>query len=189
MQRLISMSIRLAMAMTLVNLSGCEQTVNARWTTAHDTEAKWESSLPTLTIIVYGQIPNASNEQIADAITNGVPAARWGIASDVASEIEEKPHIVLSIGTDDPPESDEYCAKPPPNPGNASNVPSTELILTICDGRRLVAWSRARIDRRNTTVAGLVHKAQRLQNLALIGIEYSPSQYTPIEVASSQPYY
>ena len=171
---------------TAVAFSGCQQTIDARWTTAADTEEHWEALSTTLPVELYGGLANVSNGDIARAIPHAV-AANQLLDDEVATRDARAPHYIVAIGGNDPPRDSSYCARHRPDFFVDDSTHPSEIILSLCDGQRLVAWSRTRIGSATTSAAEVAHAVKRLENLTLIGIAYSPSQYTPIEVGSSYP--
>ncbi|MBM7124146.1 hypothetical protein ACFFJT_06755 [Dyella flava] len=128
-----------------------------------------------------------SNEEIVRSIPNAISGESSNHEATSTNRSELSRRFIATIGENNPPTSNAYCENPIRDPSDDRSISSPELILTICDGGRLVAWSRTRMDPHTTSPADVAYKVKRLKNLVLIGIAYSPSQYTPIEVASSFP--
>jgi hypothetical protein len=154
-------------------LAGCHATTDARWTTADDTVYRWEHALPTLPVEVRGQLPNVTHEQIAQAFPRALPV-REPVGHPAA-------RLVVDAGSDAAPADDAYCAAE--SPGRASTTSRTPLALTmtLCDGARLVATSRSRIDPDKSNVDDLPRQIDHLKNLMLIGIDESPAQRVHIQ--------
>lgn len=160
--------------------SGCERTMDARWTTTRDTEATWESLSPKLPIVVYGQVSKASTDEIVHAL----PYAIAGQTSVQATSrvtamnptLDGSKRYIATISNAPPPEDDSFCTQTPQVIVSHGDADRVDVILSICDGGRLVAWSRKRIDPNTTTLPMLIHDIDSLKNLALIGISNSRSQ-------------
>ncbi|WP_430390685.1 hypothetical protein [Dyella sp. 20L07] len=166
-----------AALMTTV-LAGCHATVDARWATMDDTVYHWERAVPKLPIEVRGQLPNASNEQIARAIPNANPAPSLASAGNGHAAGDTAQRLVVEVGNHASPNNDAYCATPTEEHASTHSESQLAITLTICDGTRLVASSRSPLDPNKTTVDDLPRKIDRLKTLALIGISRSPAQYT-----------
>lgn len=154
-------------------LGGCHATTDARWTTADDTVYRWEHALPALPVEVRGQLPNVTQEQIAQAFPHALPV-REPVGHPAA-------RLVVDAGSDAPPADDSYCATPAPRESNTVSGTPFALTMTICDGTRLVASSRSLVDPGRNTVEDLPRQIDRLKNLMLIGIDGSPSQLVHIQ--------
>lgn len=154
-------------------LAGCHATADARWTTADDTVYRWEHALPTLPVEVRGQLPDATNEQIVQAIPRAHAAGQAGSAAAA--------RLIVDAGSDATPDGDRYCAADTPaRTGTTSTAPRT-LNLALCDGTRLVASSRSLVPSGKNTVEDLSRQIGHLKNLMLIGIDESPAQYVHIQ--------
>src|SRR6187402_1223175 len=154
-------------------LAGCHATTDARWTTANDTVYHWERALPTLPVEVRGRLPDATNEQIVQAIPRARAASQAAPASTA--------RLIVDAGSDAVPQGDSYCVTDiPPQASSPSRAPLA-LNLALCDGTRLVATSRSLVPSGRSGVEDLPRQIARLKNLMLIGIDESPSQYVHIQ--------
>lgn len=161
-------SLACALAMIAV-LAGCHATVEAKWATGDDTVYRWEKAAPTLPVEVRGQLPNASQAQMVQAIPNAVATAgageRW----------------VVEVSQQAAPHDDAYCQPAAHNGAPSSTQAALALTVTLCDGHRLVATSRSPLDAQKSSVDELPRRIKRLKNLALIGIARSPAQYIEVQ--------
>ena len=182
MKSLLRPPLLLACAMTVTTvLAGCHATVDARWATTDDTVDHWKKAVPNLPIEVRGQLPNASNEQIAHAIPNAIRAQSMASTGINHSVDDPAPRLVVEVGSDVSPHDDAYCAKPSKDQMNATTGAPLALTVTLCDGTRLVASSRSPLNPNKASVTDLPRQIDRLKNLTLIGIARSPAQYTDIQ--------
>jgi outer membrane murein-binding lipoprotein Lpp len=154
-------------------LAGCHATTDARWTTADDTVYRWEHALPALPVEVRGQLPNLTHEQIAQAFPRALPVR----------EPTDHPaaRLVVDAGGDTSPAGDAYCETPASAPASTASRTSFALTMSLCDGTRLVASSRTRVDPDKSNVEDLPRQIDRLKNLMLIGIDGSPAQLVHIQ--------
>lgn len=160
----------LACAATVtIALTGCHATVDARWATMDDTVYHWQKAMPNLPIEVRGQLPSATNEQIAHAIPNALATQ---------SAVGDAARLVVELGNEEAPRGDTYCTQPGKAATTAGVAKAPGLTVSLCDGTRLVASSHAPLDANQATVAELPHQIDRLKKLTLIGIARSPTQYT-----------
>jgi hypothetical protein len=171
MKCLTKISIPIALAwIAITTLAGCSATVDTRWATSEDTLNHWETLAPNLPVEVRGQLPNASNEQIAQAIPNAVPeqsSASKGGTDPVAASI---PRFVVEVGRKIPSADSAYCAESSPEQTSISNAPPLTLTLTLCDGSRLVGRSSTLIHSGNAVAGDISHQVRHLKNLTLIDI-------------------
>lgn len=142
-------------------LAGCHATVDARWASSNDTVDHWKKAMPTLPVEVRGALPDATNEQIAQAIPNATTVGTSGLTA---------PRLVVELGNGEKPRDDAYCAAPAKDSATSGAQARVSMTLTICDGTRLVASSRTPIDPAKTPVSALSQRVNSLKKLALIGI-------------------
>nr|WP_199040659.1 hypothetical protein [Dyella sp. ASV24] len=153
----------LAFAAATLMLAGCHATVDARWANSDDTVDHWKKAMPSLPIEVRGALPDATNQQIAEAIPNSKTEGAANLAS---------PRLIVELGQGPKPQSDAYCSTSIPD--SAANLGAkTAMTLTICDGTRLVVSSRTPLDPARTPVSTLPKRVDNLKKLALIGISRS----------------
>jgi hypothetical protein len=153
----------LAFAAATLMLAGCHATVDARWANSDDTVDHWKKAMPSLPIEVRGALPDATNQQIAEAIPNSKSLGATNLAL---------PRLIVELGQGPKPQSDTYCSKPAPDSAANSDT-KTAMTLTICDGTRLVVSSRTPLDPAKTPVSTLPKRVDNLKKLALIGISRS----------------
>lgn len=153
----------LAFAAATLMLAGCHATVDARWANSDDTVDHWKKAMPSLPIEVRGALPDATNQQIAEAIPNSEAVGAANLAS---------PRLIVELGQGPKPQDDAYCSKPMQETAVNAGT-KTAMTLTICDGARLVVSSRTPLDPTKTPVSTLPKRVDNLKKLALIGISRS----------------
>jgi hypothetical protein len=156
-------------------LSGCQTTMDARWSTTHDTVSRWETLDPNLPVEIRGGLPNASHEQLARAIPNASPQK--------LSTAKPAPHFVLELSNSNTLSSSDngYCAAQVAEPPASSAAKPIMVTLSLCDGTRLVARSSSPLDRNGADVEQLGHQVDRLKSVMLIGIAKNYADLTEVE--------
>lgn len=150
--------------MLTILLAGCQATVDTRWATTQDTLDHWQPLAAGLPVEVRGEWPNASDEQIARAVSNAVFAsASTGAVS--------APRFVVEMGSNAPGADNTYCVEKPATQANNAAATPLAMTLTLCDGTRVVAQSSASMRSANVTAEDLSREIDHLKNMALIGIE------------------
>jgi hypothetical protein len=148
-------------ATTLLMLVGCRTTVDAHWSNTDDTVDYWKKAMPKLPVEVRGALPDATNQQIAQAIPNA-----GSMPTNPAA-----PRLVVEVGHAAKPSDDGYCAKSAE--ASSKTGPQTTITLAVCDGSRLVVTSSKALNPATTPASELAKQVESLKKLALIGIARS----------------
>jgi len=152
-------------------LAGCQATVDTHWATTQDTLDHWEPLVSKLPVEVRGQLPNASNAQIASAIPNALPVQSPVSAGSSDPVPAPTARLVVQVGGEVPGSDRAYCSEPVSRQASANTAAPTIVTLTLCDGARVVAQSSSTISPGNADAIDLSRKFNHLKNLALIGIQ------------------
>lgn len=158
-------------------LTGCHTIKDAHWATKDDTVARWEHAMPSLPVEVRGQTDRLSNEALISAVRRTLNAA----VGEGDDGLSEKARFVLEAGGAPQPADDRYCAKAHPVQPLPPAGEVQLMTLTLCDGTRLVGWSQRRMDADAHSPDRLKRLVGQLEDLLLIGIEQSPTQYVNIQ--------
>jgi hypothetical protein len=161
----------LACAAATLLLAGCHATVDARWANSDDTVDHWKKAMPNLPVEVRGALPEATSQQIAQAISSAKTTE-----ANPASE-----RLVVELSQAEEPRDDTYCAQPGKRAATGGSQAPTAITLAICDGARLVATSGTSLDPAKTTVSTLAKRVDSLKKLALIGIARSQTDAYQIQ--------
>ena len=163
-----------------VAVTGCTQTVHARWAKRQDSVDYWSPKLATLPINVHGTVPDSDYAETLARIPNGTNDEIYARAG-ATSALRSVPRLELYVGGNRLPVNVTYCDKTPTM--RSVNIPAGKVMLAvaICDGPRLVATAWEEYSPDEVATHTMSHAVENMKAWLLYAISRSLSQVPTTE--------
>jgi hypothetical protein len=164
----------------VVAVTGCTETVHARWAKRQDSVDYWSPKLATLPINVHGTVPGSDYAETLARIPNGTNDEIY-TRGGATSALRSVPRLELYVGGNTLPVNVTYCEKTPTM--RSVDIPAGKVMLAvaICDGPRLVATAREEYSPDEVATHTMSHAVENMKAWLLYAISRSLSQVPTVE--------
>ena len=163
-----------------VAVTGCTETIHARWAKRRDSVDYWSPKLATLPINVHGTVPGSEYAETLARIPNGTNDDTY-TQTGATSSLRSIPRLELYVGGNTLPVNVTYCDKTPTM--RSVDIPAGKVMLAvaICDGPRLVATAREEFSPDEVSTNTMSHAVETMKAWLLYAISRSLSQVPTVE--------
>jgi hypothetical protein len=163
-----------------VAVTGCTETIHARWAKRRDSVDYWSPKLATIPINVHGTAPDSDYAETVARIPNGTNDEIY-TRGGATSALRSVPRLELYVGGNMLPVNVTYCDKTPTM--RSVDIPAGKVMLAvaICDGPRLVATAREEFSPDEVATHTMSHAVENMKAWLLYAISRSLSQVPTVE--------